>query len=251
MRPRVGAPWFAARGRTNWRAGLAVRVPPVAIVEANRRLAVILAADIVGYSRLMALDEDGTVQTLATYQEVIAALVAEHHGPDLQSRRRRHHGRVRQRGAGGALRGGDPAHGRAPQRRPRRGPAGGVPDRPQSGRRGGARRRSARRRRQCRGAAAGVGRARADLHLGGGARADRGQGGLRLRVARRAQPQAHRAAGPRLRGRLGAAGAGAGGGTAQGRPAAARPAVDRRAAVRQHEPGRRSRNTSPTGSART
>ena len=59
---------------------LAVRVPPVAVVEANRRLAVILAADIVGYSRLMALDEDGTVQTLATYQEVIAALVAEHQG---------------------------------------------------------------------------------------------------------------------------------------------------------------------------
>ena len=52
----------------------------MATVEANRRLAVILAADIVGYSRLMALDEDGTVQTLATYQEVIAALVAEHQG---------------------------------------------------------------------------------------------------------------------------------------------------------------------------
>ena len=52
----------------------------MAVVEANRRLAVILAADIVGYSRLMALDEDGTVQTLATYQEVIAALVAEHAG---------------------------------------------------------------------------------------------------------------------------------------------------------------------------
>ena len=176
------APCLAARGRTKRRESIAVRVPPVAVVEANRRLAVILAADIVGYSRLMALDEDGTVQTLATYQEVIAALVAEHAGPDLQSRRRRDHGRVRQRGAGGALRGGDPAHGRAPQRRPRRGSAGGVPDRPQSGRRGGARRRSARRRRQCRGAAAGVGRARADLHLGGGARADRRQGRVRLRA---------------------------------------------------------------------
>ena len=52
----------------------------MAVEETNRRLAVILAADIVGYSRLMALDEDGTVQTLATYQEVIAALVAEHQG---------------------------------------------------------------------------------------------------------------------------------------------------------------------------
>ena len=52
----------------------------MAVMEANRRLAVILSADIVGYSRLMALDEDGTVQTLATYQEVIAALVGEHAG---------------------------------------------------------------------------------------------------------------------------------------------------------------------------
>ena len=221
-RPTYAAPCLAARGRTKRRESIAVRVPPVAVVEANRRLAVILAADIVGYSRLMALDEDGTVQTLATYQEVIARARRRASGPDLQSRRRRHHGRVRQRGAGGALRCGDPAHGRAPQRRPRRGSAGGVPDRPQSGRRGGARRRSARRRRQCRGAAAGVGRARADLHLGGGARADRRQGGVRLRLARRAQPQAHRAAGSRLCGRLGAAGAVAGGGTAQGRAAAAR-----------------------------
>ena len=49
-------------------------------MEANRRLAVILAADIVGYSRLMASDEEATVQALATYQEVIGALVAEHHG---------------------------------------------------------------------------------------------------------------------------------------------------------------------------
>ena len=64
----------------NQRTDIAVKVLPVAIVEANRRLAVILAADIVGYSRLMALDEDGTVQTLATYQEVIGALVAEHEG---------------------------------------------------------------------------------------------------------------------------------------------------------------------------
>ena len=43
-------------------------------------MAVILAADIVGYSRMMASDEEATVQALATYQEVIGALVAEHHG---------------------------------------------------------------------------------------------------------------------------------------------------------------------------
>ncbi len=52
----------------------------MAAVEANRRLAVVLAADIVGYSRLMAADEDATIQTLATYQEVIGELVTEHAG---------------------------------------------------------------------------------------------------------------------------------------------------------------------------
>src|SRR5262245_6058263 len=49
--------------------------------EANqRRLAVILAADVAGYSRLMSEDEDAALNTLATYQEVIAGLVGEHHG---------------------------------------------------------------------------------------------------------------------------------------------------------------------------
>ena len=43
------------------------------VVEQNRRLAVILAADIVGYSRLMASDEEATVQALVTYQDVIGA----------------------------------------------------------------------------------------------------------------------------------------------------------------------------------
>jgi adenylate cyclase len=49
--------------------------------EANqRRLAVILAADVAGYSRLMSEDEEAALNTLATYQEVIAGLVGEHHG---------------------------------------------------------------------------------------------------------------------------------------------------------------------------
>src|SRR5262249_388456 len=41
---------------------------------------VILAADVAGYSRLMSEDEEATLNTLATYQEVIAGLVGEHHG---------------------------------------------------------------------------------------------------------------------------------------------------------------------------
>src|SRR5262245_38309916 len=47
----------------------------------HRRLAAILAADVVGYSRLMQLDEAGTVATLkARLQEVIQPMIAGHHG---------------------------------------------------------------------------------------------------------------------------------------------------------------------------
>jgi TolB-like protein/class 3 adenylate cyclase len=46
----------------------------------NRRLAAILAADVVGYSRLMAEDEEATLRTLNIYRAAIADLVAEHGG---------------------------------------------------------------------------------------------------------------------------------------------------------------------------
>jgi TolB-like protein/class 3 adenylate cyclase len=46
----------------------------------TRRLAAILAADVVGYSRLMAADEEGTLATLSTYRGVIDGLVGEHQG---------------------------------------------------------------------------------------------------------------------------------------------------------------------------
>jgi adenylate cyclase len=47
----------------------------------QRRLAAILAADVVGYSRLMAADEVGTLAALkARRREVIEPLVAKHHG---------------------------------------------------------------------------------------------------------------------------------------------------------------------------
>ncbi len=46
----------------------------------ERRLAAILAADVAGYSRLMAADEEGTLRTLAAYRQVIGDLVAEHGG---------------------------------------------------------------------------------------------------------------------------------------------------------------------------
>src|SRR6266436_5314145 len=47
----------------------------------ERRLAAILASDVVGYSRLMQLDEPGTLAALAQRrQQVLEPLVVKHHG---------------------------------------------------------------------------------------------------------------------------------------------------------------------------
>ncbi len=46
----------------------------------ERRLAAILAADVVGYSRLMEADEEATARRLSTYREIIEGLVTSHHG---------------------------------------------------------------------------------------------------------------------------------------------------------------------------
>ena len=48
--------------------------------ETSRRLATILAADVVGYSRLMAEDEEDTVRTLRAHREIIDRLIARHDG---------------------------------------------------------------------------------------------------------------------------------------------------------------------------
>ena len=45
----------------------------------ERRLAAILAADVVGYSRLMGDDEEATLATLNAYREIMDRLVAEPH----------------------------------------------------------------------------------------------------------------------------------------------------------------------------
>jgi class 3 adenylate cyclase len=52
------------------------------MVQGNvaRRLVAILAADVVGYSRLMGEDEEGTLATLRAYREVIDKLIAGHDG---------------------------------------------------------------------------------------------------------------------------------------------------------------------------
>src|SRR5271169_2767548 len=47
----------------------------------QRRLAAILAADVVGYSRLMSIDEMGTLNTLKAHRrELIDPAIAGHHG---------------------------------------------------------------------------------------------------------------------------------------------------------------------------
>src|SRR5262245_5153231 len=53
----------------------------MAEAPARRRLAAILAADVVGYSRLMERDETGTLAALkARRRDVLDPLVAKHHG---------------------------------------------------------------------------------------------------------------------------------------------------------------------------
>jgi adenylate cyclase len=53
--------------------------------EVERRLAAILSADAVGYSRLMAEDEAATIRTLTDYRAEIALLVEQHRGRVVDS----------------------------------------------------------------------------------------------------------------------------------------------------------------------
>ena len=46
----------------------------------ERKLAAILSADVVGYSRLMAEQEEATVRTLAAYREQVSLLAGQHLG---------------------------------------------------------------------------------------------------------------------------------------------------------------------------
>ena len=52
-------------------------MPPVPV---ERKLAALLSADAVGYSRLMAEDQRGTIRTLTSYRTEISNLVTEHRG---------------------------------------------------------------------------------------------------------------------------------------------------------------------------
>src|SRR6516165_3519937 len=46
----------------------------------QRKLAAVLAADVEGFTRLMGLDEDGTIETLANHRRITDGLIRRHHG---------------------------------------------------------------------------------------------------------------------------------------------------------------------------
>jgi adenylate cyclase len=46
----------------------------------ERRLAAVLAADVAGYSRLMGLDEEGTLARLKAIRKVVDPAIASHRG---------------------------------------------------------------------------------------------------------------------------------------------------------------------------
>jgi class 3 adenylate cyclase len=48
--------------------------------QVERKLAAIFAADVEGYSRLMGVDEVGTLRTLTAYRVVMDGLIARHRG---------------------------------------------------------------------------------------------------------------------------------------------------------------------------
>jgi class 3 adenylate cyclase len=50
------------------------------MANVERKLAAILSADVVAYSRLMAEDEAATIRTLTDYRAEIAMLVRQHRG---------------------------------------------------------------------------------------------------------------------------------------------------------------------------
>src|SRR5215469_5183629 len=57
---------------------LATAAPGVLVME--RKLAAILAADVAGYSRLMGVDEEATVDALHAAREIVDRLIAQHRG---------------------------------------------------------------------------------------------------------------------------------------------------------------------------
>jgi hypothetical protein len=165
--------------------------------QVERRIAAILAADMVGFSRLMAQDEEATLAALNACRAVIEKLVPPSRPRVRQRRRQRGRGvRKRRRGGPGGAR--DPGGDRRDQRRAAAPEMGPVSDRRQPRRRHGRPGQPARRRRQRRRPPRSPGRARRPLDLGQRLRSGRGQVRPGVRVHRPADPAQLRALDPRL-----------------------------------------------------
>ena len=171
----------------------------------ERRLAAILAADIVGYSRLVEEDEAGTLAAIRRLRDGSdRPAPGRAPGPHRQADGRWSHRRVR-------LAWSMPSPARSPSRRRwpsiRAGdasrPTDRVPDRHQSRRRRRRGRRPARRRRQRRGTAGAALRARRRARLRHRLRPAPGQARPAARIHRRAAGQEHRAPGAGLPGAAG------------------------------------------------
>ena len=159
-----------------------------------RRLAAILAADVVGYSRLMGPDEVGTLRALKAHRRELGRPAHRRAPrPHRQDHRRRPAGRVRQRRRCRGLRRRDPARHDRAQRGGARRQAHRLPHRHQCRRHHHRRRRHLRRRRQRRRAPRGAVRARRPLHLARRQRADPRQAVARLRRPGRADGEEYRA----------------------------------------------------------
>jgi adenylate cyclase len=65
-----------AQATTDWRSGDL----GISAVSETRKLAAILAADVVGYSRLMGEDETGTVKAVREHREAARPIVASYGG---------------------------------------------------------------------------------------------------------------------------------------------------------------------------
>ena len=171
----------------------------MATARVERRLSAILAADVVGYSRLMERDEAGTLARLKAHRgELVDPLVAGHRGRVVKLMGDGALCRIRQRRGCGRVRGGDPGrHGRAGNR-PARGRARPLPRRDQPRRRDRRGRGHLRRRSERRRPARAAGRARRDRGLRHRLRPPPRRARPRVRAAWRAAPQEHRTAGQGL-----------------------------------------------------
>ena len=74
----------------------------------ERKLVAILAADVASYSRLMEIDEEGTLATLSAFRLVTDRLISRHEGRILRDRGRQHSCSLRERAGGRAMRGRNP-----------------------------------------------------------------------------------------------------------------------------------------------